>query len=522
MGTLIVRSRRLRTRQPSQVIPLASGDMTRGASVWGPQNPFQLTGARVLQASAERSYGGSPVGDGGIGRKWSRVANAGVDFGTTQVITQNSGVTILVVAAPTPGASMKVPFSQRIASGNYTQTDFVFNAATIDSLGAASGNLALTTYHAGSAGVLAAGQVDGKMHCWVAANGPSNGYIFRDGSKQSLSTSTRTSTFTAGTQKLRVGNMADDASTSYACDDPIYLLIVFDRLLPEALAQLLSEKAKRAIAPRRRFTFVDTGGASSGSASGAGQAQSDGTANIALQVILSGVGITVANGVATSSSTIPLAAVGISLTNGIASDQVTVTVSANGIAQAAAQAGLAPSVILAGAAAALAAGNGALATQLQAMAAGGDQVGGTANLSSQSGGQISAAGGDVVSGAAALSIRVEVQASGADQTSGVAAGLVSSAGQLHAAGGSRVDGNAVMSTTISMTAAGFVQAMGQGFWTSIIPLYAFGGALAGGTARLVQPGSGLVSDPKFIVSAAARSYRVKPVGRNYTIARRVQ
>lgn len=458
--------------------------MTRGASVWGPQNPFQLTGARVLQASAERSYGGSPVGDGGIGRKWSRVANAGVDFATAQVITQNSGVTILVVAAPTPGASMKVPFSQRIASGNYTQTDLVFNSATIDSLGAASGNLALTTYHAGSAGVLAAGQVDGKMHCWVAANGPSNGYIFRDGSKQSLSTSTRTSTFTAGTQKLRVGNMADDASTSYACDDPIYLLIVFDRLLPEALAQLLSENAQRAIAPRRRFTFVDTGGASSGSASGSGQAQTDGAANVSAQIGLAGIGVSLVNGTASQTVSIPLSAAGINVSGGTANDLVTVTLSAAGLAQAAAQAGLAPSVILAGAAAALAAGNGALAAQLQAMASGGDQAGGSASINSQSGGQISAAGGDVVSGAAVLSIRVAVQASGGDQASGVAAGQVSSAGQIQAAGGSQASGNAIASATVAISAAGFVQTMGQGTWTASIPLAAFGGGMSAGAGTI--------------------------------------
>ena len=136
---------------------------------------------------------------------------------------------------------MKVPFSQRIGSGNYTQTDFVFNATTIDSLGATAGQLALTTYHAGSGGVLAAGQVDGKTHCWVAGNGPSNGYIFRDGVKQTLLTSTRMSTFTAGTQKLRVGNMADDATTSYPCDDPVYLVVVWDRLLTEGEAKAVSD-----------------------------------------------------------------------------------------------------------------------------------------------------------------------------------------------------------------------------------------------------------------------------------------
>lgn len=214
--------------------------LTRGIMAWLPASPLLLFGQRMLVAAGETAFNSSPVGTVGLGRKWSRSTNAGVDFGVNQILQQNSGVTVLVVAAPTSAAAMKVPFSQRIGSGNYTQTDFVFNAATIDSLGASAGNLALTTYHAGSAGVLAAGQVDGKLHCWVAGNGSANGYIFRDGVKQSLSTSTRVSTFTSTTQKLRIGNMADDAGTAYPCDDPVYLILVWDRLLSESDAAAVS------------------------------------------------------------------------------------------------------------------------------------------------------------------------------------------------------------------------------------------------------------------------------------------
>lgn len=246
-----------RYQQPQIGVGLDQANpLTQGAYAWLPSSPLVLFGKRTVVAATENAYNSSPVGDVGVGRKWSRSANAGVDFGLNQIITQNSGVSVLVVAAPTAAASMKVPFSQRIGSGNYTQTDFVFNAATIDSLGASAGNLALTTYHAGSGGLLAAGQVDGKTHYWVAGNGPSTGYLIRDGVEQTLSTSTRMSTFTGATQKLRIGNMADDATTTYPCDDPVYLVVVWDRLLSKADAKAVSANPWQLFRQPIRITFL--------------------------------------------------------------------------------------------------------------------------------------------------------------------------------------------------------------------------------------------------------------------------
>lgn len=243
------------TQQPQQHTPAAVGDLMRGAYIWSPHNPLELYGERTIQALIERSLNDAPTGDEGVARRWSRVADAGIDFGASQLISQNNGVTVLVVAAPVASANMKVPFSQRIGSGSYTQTDFVFNAATIDSLGASAGNLALTTYHAGSGGVMAAGQVDGKTHCWVAGNGPLNGFIFRDGVKQALTTSIRTSTFTSLLQKLRIGNIADNTTTTYPCDDPVFLVVIWDRLLSEEDAQAVSANPWQVFNPLPRRIF---------------------------------------------------------------------------------------------------------------------------------------------------------------------------------------------------------------------------------------------------------------------------
>lgn len=472
-----------------QVIPLAVGDLTRGAIGWSPQNPFQLTGARTIQASAERSYGGSPVGEAGIGRKWSRVANAGIDFGTSQVITQNSGVTVLVVAAPTAAATMKVPFSQRLASGSYTQTDLVFNAATVDSLGATAGQLALTTYHNASGGVLAAGQIDGKMHCWVAGNGPATGYIFRDGAKQTLSASTRTSTFAAANQKLRVGNMADDASTSYVCDDPVYQMIFFDRLLPEAQARMISENPQRAIAPRRRFTFFDLGGASSVAASAAGVSQADASATPSTQVAISGIGVSTGAGVAQASIVFPLSAAGLVVSGGAGDASAAVSLDAFALARAAAQAGVSPAVLLAGAAAAESAGNAALAVLLNELAAGAAQAGGSSNLTGSAPGEMSASGKVVAAGQTALSITVRLQAAGNTHAGGGADGRVGSAGDLSALGQAIAGGWSQQSALVNVTAAGFVKAMLQGRLDIDVPLVSQGINIASARAGLSVGGA---------------------------------
>ena len=291
------------TSQPQQFVPRSGTDLMRGAYVWTPHNPRQLVGPRIVQATGETAYNSSPVGDKGVARKWSRSANAGVDFGTTQVITQNSGVTVLVVANPTFAATMKVPFSQRLASGAFTQTDFVFNSNGLDSLGATAGSVTLTTYHAASGGVRATSQIDGQTHCWVAGNGTANGYIFRDGVKQTLANSTRMSTFTASTQKLRVGNMGDDASTTYPCDDPVYLVVVWDRLLSEAEARSVSENPWQVFQPlpRRIFASVSAGGGVTINA-GTGNADAAGlTASVSQAAsIAAGVGNAAATGLTAS------------------------------------------------------------------------------------------------------------------------------------------------------------------------------------------------------------------------------
>jgi hypothetical protein len=209
------------------------------AYVWVAANPNRIIGTREI-AGADSSLSGSANTALGVGRKWSRISNAGVDFGTAQVITQNTGMTVLVVAAPVASATnMKTAISQRLAGGAFTQSDLIFNANT-DALAASSGTVTLVTYHSSSRTVQATSQLDGLPHTWVASNSTTQGYIFRDGVAQALSVNVRSSTLLDASQKLRVGNLANDASTSYAMDDPLMMAVFWNKQLPSGLAQDLS------------------------------------------------------------------------------------------------------------------------------------------------------------------------------------------------------------------------------------------------------------------------------------------
>lgn len=233
-------------------------------------------------------------------------------------------------------------------------------------------------------------------------------------------------------------------------------------------------------------------------------------------VNLAAVGVSVASGNATGLVSVPLSAAGIALAGGGAAAQATVRISAAGLAAAAGAAGLSAAVLLAGAGAAQAAGNAPLAARLSALAAGSAQASGTAILSGGAPGTLSASGAAVASGAALLAISIQLHASGAAQASGSAGGVASSPGAISASGGAQAGGSALPVVTANISAAGFVQAMGHGYLAVQVNLSALGGASSSGSARLVQPGTGMTVDQKFLIVAAARRYTISAASRNYT------
>ena len=260
--------------QPQEVA-LPAIDLGPDALLWSAAHPQLLIGAANRLATSE----GSPLvrpGPLGMARAWSRNASAGALFGTFQHVT-GLEITVAVVAAPVASANRKVAFSQRTSSSGYAQFLVGFNIDGGLSVGAQSGGICLVSRNtlASGGGVGSPSQFDGLPHAWVLANGVSNGYVYRDGVAQAVIPNVRPSgTVWTSAQATAIGNIGDYTTDGVlVSDDPIYLIIVWPRVLPEDQAQRLSADLARnlgtAFEPRRIFVPVVAGGGGSFSATGA-------------------------------------------------------------------------------------------------------------------------------------------------------------------------------------------------------------------------------------------------------------
>ena len=258
--------------QPQEVAPPAI-DLGPDALLWSAAHPQLLIGAANRLATSE----GSPLvrpGPLGMARAWSRNASAGALFGTFQHVT-GLEVTAAVVAAPVASANRKIAWSQRTSGSNAAQFVFGFNIDGSTSVSALSGGISLVSRNtSGSGGELgASSQFDGLPHAWVLANGANEGYIYRDGVAQTVSPNYRAfGTVWTSAQATAIGNIGDYTTDgAFVSDDPIYLVIVWPRVLPADQAQRLSADLARnlgpAFEPRRIHVPVAAGGGGSWSVS---------------------------------------------------------------------------------------------------------------------------------------------------------------------------------------------------------------------------------------------------------------
>lgn len=252
------------TQQPQEVVGPAV-KLGPDALVWSAVNPTLLLGA-ASPAGSDAS-GTMRIGTPGIGRSWTRTANAGSLFGTFQHVT-GLDVTVAVVAAPVASTNRKIAWSQRTSGSNAAQFLLGFNIDGGTSVSALSGGIGLVSRNTAPSGggVGASSQCDGLPHAWVLANGVNDGYVYRDGVLQTVSPNARaTGTVWTSAQVTRIGNIGDYATDgAFVCDDPIYLVIVWPRVLPADYAQRLSADLARnpwsLFEPRRIWVPVAAGG----------------------------------------------------------------------------------------------------------------------------------------------------------------------------------------------------------------------------------------------------------------------
>lgn len=244
-----------RTRQPLNYTELdANNPLTKGAYAWTPRVPFMWAGGRpVRRALSELNAVIGASGDG-ITRRWTSVAQSGIDFGVNPLITQSNGISALVIGAPATGTSRCI-VSQRLTATPTVGLDLLYNDDGQG--GGSSGSIALRTYAAGYKAVSATSQVDGTRHVWVLSNSAGTGFVLRDGVEQTLASNTRLSGTSAElTQQLRVGNFADFAPSGFQTSESISLVIVWDRALTVTEARKIAANPWQIFKPEERVVFA--------------------------------------------------------------------------------------------------------------------------------------------------------------------------------------------------------------------------------------------------------------------------
>lgn len=248
--------------QPQEAVGPAI-ELGQDALLWSAVNPTLLLGA-AAPAGSDAS-GSRSIGAPGIGRAWTRNANAGSLFGTFQHVS-GLEITVAVVAAPVASSNRKVAFSQRTSASNAAQWYVGFNSDA--GAGASSGSMSIisrSTAGTFPSSLAVGSQFDGGAHAWVCALGVGGGYVYRDGALQGTTGAAVSGTIWTSAQVTRIGNIGDYATDGlFVCDDPIYLVIVWPRVLPSEAARLLSsELAKNlgsAFHPQNIWVPVAAGG----------------------------------------------------------------------------------------------------------------------------------------------------------------------------------------------------------------------------------------------------------------------
>lgn len=195
----------------------------------------------------------------GRSAKWLLTANGGVSGGASggqPIKSAAAGYTVVVVARPQFVSTVQCFFSQRAgaAAKEIVRAGFNQSAAGVG----LAGSLTALSYDGSARSITALANIDGNTHCWVLANSTDRGYIFEDGLELALTTDVRptTGSYTAA-QTWRVGGLSEYATAGLVHTDPLLLVAVIPRVIPNAqaarISRLLSKSLAPAFEPRRVF-----------------------------------------------------------------------------------------------------------------------------------------------------------------------------------------------------------------------------------------------------------------------------
>jgi len=263
---VILLPRRGRILQPQQPVQPDWNALRGCTAVWCAAFP-QIMQLREGQIARKGSIGAIPgASAGGAHLRYSNVAHAGEDFGSTRAFRSNSAFGALYVGAPVAASTFSTPISQRQASSVPMLGVLVNRTAGLSIL---SGCITLHVRSSAAAnnGVTAADQCDGKLHTWymrVSSVAAENG-IWRDGVRQTLHTSLPcTGTNVVSAHTLRVGNQAATDFTGNAAVDPLYLVATWSELVTDDVAAELSRSPWKVFpAPSRRLVWSTNSAAAS-------------------------------------------------------------------------------------------------------------------------------------------------------------------------------------------------------------------------------------------------------------------
>lgn len=188
----------------------------------------------------------------GAGLTFSDVAGAGVDFADLFNFVPAGAFSFLVVAAPVSQSRISILASHR---GNVGLPQISISANANQNNAVEAGTLAIRCLNNANVvqSIRMQSQCDGLAHAWAGYhNSSSTGKGWRDGVQQTLVTTASISGDYVTAKQFRVGNFANYTSTGFNSVEPVSLVVMWPRQMPDALLKQLSARPESVFMPHRK------------------------------------------------------------------------------------------------------------------------------------------------------------------------------------------------------------------------------------------------------------------------------